>query len=385
MSEARFDRRWLTPIAVATAAMLILMLGMASKAHAYSLGYKQFCWGQVLTYKNQGCDQLSHGGDVGYVAEVSGSGAQHSVCVTTRPNSQPIMCSAGPNQGVYNNKVNPGLLAYGWIQNNASGNNTVYGASVFVKPPAEPPPPPPPTPEGRWFLRNSNTTGIADVSFLYGGPELIPVTGDWNNDGIDTPGAYKPTTGEWFLRNSNTEGVGEINFTYGGCCDLLPVVGDWNKDGIDTVGLYKPTTGEWYLRNSNTSGVGEINFIYGGGSTTKPLAGDWNNDGTDTIGIVNITGGVDEWYLRNSNTAGGGEINFTYGSGTELKPVVGDWNNDGIDTAGLYKPSAAEWYLRNTNATGGGEILFVYGGGSQSWPIAGDWNGDGTDTIGIRN
>ncbi len=247
-------------------------------------------------------------------------------------------------------------------------------------------PPPLTAPQGRWYLRNATTSGIADIEFNYGGAELIPVAGDWNGDGIDTPGAYNKITGQWFLRNSNTGGNGEINFTYGGGGELLPVVGDWNKDGIDTPGLYKPSTGQWFLRNSNTTGAGEVNFVYGGGSDTLPIAGDWNNDGTDTIGIVDPDPvAADKWFLRNSNTAGGGEINFTFGSTLSLVPLVGDWNNDGIDTAGFYKPTTGEWYLRNFNTTGGGEINPIYGGGSTTKPVIGDWNKDGTDTIGVVN
>jgi hypothetical protein len=249
-----------------------------------------------------------------------------------------------------------------------------------------PPPPPPPGPEGRWFERNSNTTGIADAEFLYGGGELLPVVGDWNGDGIDTPGAYKPSTGQWFLHNANGPGGGEINFVYGGGPGMIPVVGDWNGDGIDTPGLYKPATGEWFLRNSNTTGSGEIDFIYGGGATTVPIAGDWNGDGKDTIGIVNVhAASSDEWFLRNSNTAGGGEINFTYGNGTELQPVVGDWNGDGIDTPGLFNPNSGNWYERNTNTGGEGETTFLFGGGYGTGfkVVAGDWNGDGIDSPGF--
>jgi hypothetical protein len=235
------------------------------------------------------------------------------------------------------------------------------------------------SPVGRWQLRNANSSGLADVEFNFGSTDLIPVAGDWNGDGIDTPGAYKPSTGEWFLRNSNTGGSAEISFTYGGCCDLLPVVGDWNKDGTDTPGLYKPSTGEWYLRNYNSGGFGEINFNYGGGTGTVPIAGDWNNDGTDTIGTYKPSSNS-EWKLRNTNSTGSADISFTYG-GPEMAPVVGDWNKDGTDTPGLYKTNG-EWFLRNSNSGGFGEIEYVFGGGTESKPIAGDWNNDGTDSVG---
>ena len=194
-----------------------------------------------------------------------------------------------------------------------------------------------PAPEARWFLRNSNTAGGGDMEFIYGAPKIPPVPGDWNKDGVDTPGIYNPANCMWHLRNSNTAGNGDINFCYGGGSGTLPVVGDWNSDGIDTVGIYNPANCMWHLRNSNTAGNGDINFCYGGGSGTLAVTGDWNGDGIDTPGIyVPITG---QWHLRNSNTAGSGNINFIYGGGVGTKPVTGDWNNDGIDTVGIYNPA----------------------------------------------
>src|SRR3954452_14238786 len=64
----------------------------------------------------------------------------------------------------------------------------------------------------------------------------IALTGDWNGDGIDTPGYFANSV--WLLRNSNTTGSTDIEFIYGDPGETgFPVVGDWNGDGIDTVGL----------------------------------------------------------------------------------------------------------------------------------------------------
>src|SRR4051812_1738521 len=56
-----------------------------------------------------------------------------------------------------------------------------------------------------WVLRNSNTTGTADVDFLYGEPFDKRLVGDWDGDGTDTPGVFRD--GTFYLRNSNTSGV----------------------------------------------------------------------------------------------------------------------------------------------------------------------------------
>ena len=77
---------------------------------------------------------------------------------------------------------------------------------------------------GVYYLRNSNTQGIADLAFTYGTQGDIPVTGDWDGDGIDTIGMYRG--GVYYLRNSNTEGIADLAFTYGTQGDI-PVTGKW--------------------------------------------------------------------------------------------------------------------------------------------------------------
>jgi hypothetical protein len=92
------------------------------------------------------------------------------------------------------------------------------------------------------------------------------VTGDWNGDGVDTPGIVVVSGGvlAWHLRNSNTSGVADVALTYGGP-GMLPVVGDWNGDGAATPGIVvnSGSVRAWHLRNSNTSGVADVAFTYG--------------------------------------------------------------------------------------------------------------------------
>jgi hypothetical protein len=82
-----------------------------------------------------------------------------------------------------------------------------------------------------FFLRNSNTTGVADITFDYGvgGAGWLPITGDWNSDSITTIGVYAPGGGTFFLRNSNTTGVADITFNYGAAgLGWQPLTGHWN-------------------------------------------------------------------------------------------------------------------------------------------------------------
>src|SRR5262249_16915937 len=82
----------------------------------------------------------------------------------------------------------------------------------------------------QWLQRYTLTTGSSsDNSFLYGGISGgVALAGDWNNDNIDSPGMYVPSTAYWFLRNTNDTGTGDITFVFGGISGAIPIVGDWN-------------------------------------------------------------------------------------------------------------------------------------------------------------
>ncbi|MDG4596620.1 MAG: CARDB domain-containing protein, partial [Candidatus Contendobacter sp.] len=67
-----------------------------------------------------------------------------------------------------------------------------------------------------------------------------------------TIGLYNPATSAFYLRNSNTTGIADLTFGYGPPgAGWLPLAGDWNGDGVVTIGLYNPATSVFYLRNSN--------------------------------------------------------------------------------------------------------------------------------------
>ncbi|WFE35293.1 hypothetical protein [Micromonospora sp. WMMD975] len=219
---------------------------------------------------------------------------------------------------------------------------------------------------------------LEDVS-----PEDIPVSGDWNGDGTDTVGVYRPSNSTFYLRDTNSGDATRVfKFGHGPSGDI-PVAGDWNNDGKDTVGVFRPGNSTWYLTNGTTTT--DAQFIFGhGGSGDIPVAGDWNNDGYDSVGVFRP--GNSTWYLTNGTTTATNntDYEFKFGHGPSGdQPVAGDWNNDGTDTPGVFRPSNSTWYL--TNGTTTTDHQFIYGhGGSGDIPVTGDWNNDNTDTPGVR-
>ena len=216
------------------------------------------------------------------------------------------------------------------------------------------------------------TQTAASVTTLPSGG--LPVAGDWNGDGITSPGRF--VDGTWYLADSTGQRVERV-FSFGRRGDL-PIVGDWNGSGRAGVGVVRD--GDWHLRNRLTSGTATVSFTYG--RVTRgdvPIAGDWNGNGRDGIGIIRDG----EWHLRNTLSGGSAHIKFTYGRITRGDvPLVGDWNANGYDTIGIVRDG--EWHLRNTLSGGNGQIVFTYGRVLRGdVPVIGDWNGNRRSGISI--
>lgn len=219
---------------------------------------------------------------------------------------------------------------------------------------------------GIWYLRR----GTKITSFYYGVPGDEPFMGDWDCDGIDTPGLYRRSDGFVYLRNSITQGVADVDYFFGVPGDI-PVAGDFNGDGCDTVSIYRPSEGKVYIINRLGSGgmgagVADVAYYFGKPGD-KPFAGDFDNDGIDTIGLHRESTGL--VYFRNSHTPGTAEREFLHGIPGD-RMMAGDWTGDGSSTPGLFRPSEARFYLRHTNTQGVADDAFDLG--NAGWiPVAG--------------
>lgn len=228
---------------------------------------------------------------------------------------------------------------------------------------------PPPVPVGivdpgtaEWELSDGAGTTI---SFVYGVPGDIPLVGDWDCDGIDTPGMFRPSNGFVYLRNSNTSGFADVTFFYGIGGDV-PIAGDWDGDGCDTVAIYRD--GEVYIRNSNTTGVAERVFFYGI-PTDTPFAGDFDGDGHDTVGLYRESTGF--VFLRNSLSSGFADADFFYGIAGD-KILAFDWDGDGDDTVAIFRSSERRFYINNENRQAFADFDFRHGQ-VNSLPVVGQF------------
>jgi hypothetical protein len=234
-----------------------------------------------------------------------------------------------------------------------------------------------PKPEGtQWHERYSNTGGSANRSFDFATTCDIPVVGDWNNDGVDTPGVFRADEREWHLSNS-VSGQSPFVCVYGQPTDF-PVVGDWDGDGDDNIGIYRPSNRGWYLDeddpDSDCDGAHSITPFSFGGSGDRPITGDWDNDDVVEAGVYRPSDS--SWHLKSANTGASGLVvsPYVYGQPWDY-PLSGDWDWDGDDTPGLFRTSGGtpRWLLKNNLGGGSASVSFDFGVISDK-PITGDWN-----------
>ncbi len=142
---------------------------------------------------------------------------------------------------------------------------------------------------GVWYL-DANGNGQWDgpaggdimATFGAGLTGAVPVVGDWNGDGTTKIGIYQ--NGYWYL---DTNGNGQWDGQAGGdtlgvfgigLTNAVPVTGDWNADGITEIGIYQQ--GYWYLdknRSWQWDGQPTDQFgVFGVGLTgAVPVPGKW--------------------------------------------------------------------------------------------------------------
>ena len=224
--------------------------------------------------------------------------------------------------------------------------------------------------QGRWYLRNE----AGEVtSFFFGNPGDFPFVGDWNCDGVDTPGLYRQSDGFAYLRNTNSQGVADISFFFGNPGDI-PIAGDFDGDGCDTLSIYRPSLGRVFIINQlgadgGNLGNAELDYYFGNPGD-KPFVGDFDGDGVDTLGLHRESTGL--VYFRNSHTQGVADKQFFFGNPRD-RLVAGDWGIvDGMDTPAVFRYSNTTLYFRHTNTQGNADSQFVWGCGG--WlPVEGSF------------
>ncbi len=234
-----------------------------------------------------------------------------------------------------------------------------------------------------FYLRNSNTPGPADLTVLFNPYDrpmsaLLPVTGDWNGDGVDTIGLYDTVLGVFLLRDSNTPGSAQYTFVMGNPGDE-PIAGHWDATITgDGVGVYRPSNGLLYVKRTLATGFADYTMVLGNPGD-HGIAGDWDGNGFDSVGVFRPSNTM--FYL--ANALGGttqlpaiifSDYAFVFGPAV-LTPIAGDWTGSGVTHVGYVLDGT--FSLKYTHMGGVPDATFSYGPAGAR-PVVGHWLATGT-------
>ena len=208
------------------------------------------------------------------------------------------------------------------------------------------------------------------MTHYFGLPHAMPITGDFDGDGVSEIGVY--VDGHWFIDlNGNGNWDSDDLWAKLGTEGDLPVTGDWDGDGKDDIGIFGR---EWvgdmtaiYYEH----GLPDMDNVPDGAKKNMPPRLD---EATAGQRLMKLT-------ARGQLRADLIDHVFLYGTAGDMA-VAGDWNGDGIDTVGVFR--AGVWRLDSDGdgrwTTADDTVRF---GRRGDYPLVGDFNGDGIDELAI--
>ena len=178
----------------------------------------------------------------------------------------------------------------------------------------------------------------ARFTLLGGGQTLV---GDWDGDGYDDIGLFRPLTGTFllFVNGHLFKTVTRLDGRHGG----IPLVGNWDGLPGDELGLFRPPTGKFIL-DIDGDGVSNdaddrVGSKLDGRAYGKPLVGDW--DGDRRGGSRPVPPGDRGLHARQGSgprVPGRATTRSSRGLAGRVggQALVGDWDGDGDDDVGLF-------------------------------------------------
>ena len=128
-----------------------------------------------------------------------------------------------------------------------------------------------------------NRSDVVDHVFGIEDGTIMPVTGDWNGNGIRSIGKF--VDGHWEI---DVNGDGRFDhedesFEFGRAGDT-PLVGDFNGDGVEEIAVYR--SGRWLIDTDGNRELTATDKTFElGGAADRPVVGDFNGDGIDEPGL----------------------------------------------------------------------------------------------------
>src|SRR5262249_23697926 len=177
------------------------------------------------------------------------------------------------------------------------------------------------------------------------GPDVIPVSGDYDGDGRDDAAYYRSSSGEWRILTSSSGFPTTMTHQIGGAGGGA---GAGGYDGAGRTGAAVlprsthaggPRCGEWGLWLWGWGAAVSRSF---GGDGDLPAPADYDGDGRTDLAFYRPSTGA--WHVLTSSS------DFTSTIVRTLTavgiPVAGDYDGDGLADFALYDSATGTWFIQ---------------------------------------
>lgn len=224
--------------------------------------------------------------------------------------------------------------------------------------------------DGTTFGRAAGLDGgdIAGAGSLYLAWTIVSPAKDWDKDGSDDFGLWRPSNATFYVRNTHDGGVWNLGLGNG---TDIPVVGDYDNDKNGDIAVFRPSNGTWYVNYSITHTVRSTQW---GQNTDVPVPGDYDRDGATNFAVWRPLEG--NWYVLRSD---GSSFVVQWGLPGDI-PVPADYDRDGQTDFAVFRPSNGTWFIINSSNGSGRQQGW---GTAGDVPVPADYDGDGVIDLAV--
>jgi hypothetical protein len=203
---------------------------------------------------------------------------------------------------------------------------------------------------GVWSVKSSNGGFVKQIRWGTAGD--IALSGKHFGTASDLV-IFRPSTGTWYIRRfgdiikpiaPDAPSNNSLNFQifkWGQAGDK-PVMADFNGDGRDELGIFRPSNGVWYIYNQI---AGTYTIQQFGIAEDIPVAADYDNDGKADVAVFRPSTGT--WYIFESAER---KVSIRqFGLNGDI-PAVADFDKDGVADISVFRPTDGNWYRLNSSS-----------------------------------